>query len=1371
MASKEDLSEQLALTQKLAAAVDQMARSLSRIDASYDTQIAQVEKLTQAIEKLNGMDLGSLNQVKLDAAQKELKNTEKQTTSLTGKIKDLAGVASKKFPTSMVVAGAALEGFAQGIENLVSLGKGLFGFTSGLVDAAVNIAASIIAIPFKMFSGLVDMAAKAGGGSNELAQAIENLRKEMGDLKGPGASAVITTTKTLQGFSDTGLSAYRVFGTLAERLEHMTKVATAMGATFGVLRKEFEQAGGYLLGFQKGLGVSDEGMKAIGDRAITMGKPMTQVFLDMTKQTLALGKAFDVDQKLIGRDMSKAIADVKHFGQISAKEIGVASVYARKLGVELDKIVGTLDQFETFDTAAESAAKLSQSFGVTVDAFKMMEAQSPADQVDMLRKSFAAAGQDASTFNRQQLKLLATTTGLDEATAKQVFSAKNQGVSLDEIKKKSETAEKKTLTQAEAMSKLADSIERMVKSGGAMEGGFFKMFMKGILGGIQSSKEFREVIMNIRKALQQTYMIGVELGRSLVKMIPDLSTFLGGLKDFFDPTKFSKLFGGISKAVKDFISNPSMSFKDLMDRLQKDFFGFFDSENPAGKKMLESFKNIFKKVAKLAAEGIKWISEKVADGLKTLTEFIKDPAAFLAKGTEAGGGAFRFVVEALTPIAKAIKDAAIVMWPALRDLMTTVWGKFVDWFKSDGIKLIKPAIPYIVAALFGPSLMQALLGVGTSMLSKAVFGMISRAFAGPAAEAAGEAAAKGLGGVLSKSFGGLGRFLGPIGIAVAIGMAAVGVSDALDKFEKDLTPKFGKTEAKLGAASAGIIHAITFGLLPEGIESTIAESIAGLANTVFKAVEGYFGTEFTKKLKDYIASGIDVFASLGSLIKALFTGDEDKIADAFTDLGEKLLIYLKNAFLWMIEEIPTLAVHIAKFAFKLQGMIFHVIGKILAKGENIPILGPLFKALSKLFEFAGDVYEWIGKMFGKLADIFKKDGVLGSIAKGFGWVWDQVTGAWDAVVNAIAKGIGAVVDFFSGLWDGIKKIWGAVTGFFNDYVWKPISDVFTMVAGFIKEKFELAWKGAKIIWNAVSGFFNDYVWKPLKLIFDTIVDIITSPFDEAWEKVKRIFSWETVSKVFNAVVDGISTALNKLLKIPVFSQLIDVAKKVFDIGSPSKVFMKIGGDLADGMDKGLENMPDIVNKHMSAAAQAASQAAPQVAAQVQKASPSANVGSAGAKGALDSAVAMGQQMDALQKRASDISANAQAFADSISKGGIAPALKAVEDMVTAVNQMNDALSNLPKVDINAKLGAVAKAAGLGARGTWTIKNKDIVLNVNLSVSMNVDEVEKIMVMRKSSIIRDRLNFATAADTAGKPGAPSIPETLDKNLPNIQKGSP
>ena len=730
MASKEELTEQLAVTQKLAAAVDQMAKSMSRVESSYDSQITAVEKLTRALEQLKGTDLSGLNSTKLDNVQKEFKETEKQATSLTGRLKDMANWMSKKFPTSAAAAAGAVSGFVQGMRNVLAIGKGVTGFLGGLIDTLGSVAASIIAIPFKMFNALVDMAAQAGGGANELAQAMENLRKEFGAFAGPTPKTIITMSTSLKGFSDTGLSAFRVFGNLAERIEAFTKLAVAMGATFQNLTKEFQKNGGAILAYQKGLGISDEQMAAFGQKAIAQGTGISDVLKDTAKYALELGKAFGIDSKVISKDMAKAMVDVKHFAGATVKQIGEAATYARKLGVELDKITGTLDAFETFDSAAENAAKLSQSFGATVDAFKLMEAQSPAEQLDILRKSMLAAGKSADTMSRQELKLLAQTTGLDEATAKMAFSAKNQGLSLDEIKKKSGDAEKKTLTQAEAMSKLADSIERLVKSGGQQTGGFFDMFVKGFLGGIQSSKEFREIIWNIKKSLQLVYFEGVRLGRAFVEMFPGVKDFLGGIADFFNPAKFKRLVGGVVDILKDWMKgltdpNGKASFADLMDKLQKKFFGFFDEQDPAGKKMLGGFKTILKTISRVMAEAIKWMADKMGEGIVFIIDLLTGKKTLGGLGGAAEGG-LGFLADILKPLGDALAHAWTVLAPKVWELIKTLGKKLWEYLTSDQfINFVKPALPYIAAALFGPALVRSLMGALVSSIGKAAIGALT----------------------------------------------------------------------------------------------------------------------------------------------------------------------------------------------------------------------------------------------------------------------------------------------------------------------------------------------------------------------------------------------------------------------------------------------------------------------------------------------------------------------------------------------------------------------------------------------------------------------------------------------------------------------
>jgi hypothetical protein len=73
--------------------------------------------------------------------------------------------------------------------------------------------------------------------------------------------------------------------------------------------------------------------------------------------------------------------------------------------------------------------------------------------------------------------------------------------------------------------------------------------------------------------------------------------------------------------------------------------------------------------------------------------------------------------------------------------------------------------------------------------------------------------------------------------------------------------------------------------------------------------------------------------------------------------------------------------------------------------------------------------------------------------------------------------------------------------------------------------------------------------------------------------------------------------------------------------------------------------------------------------------------------------------------------------------------------------MDNALSKLDNIDIGARLTAVAGSVGLGKSGNFTVKSKDVVINVSFNVTMDAHEIEKVMIGNKKSIIRDRINFA------------------------------
>jgi hypothetical protein len=96
---------------------------------------------------------------------------------------------------------------------------------------------------------------------------------------------------------------------------------------------------------------------------------------------------------------------------------------------------------------------------------------------------------------------------------------------------------------------------------------------------------------------------------------------------------------------------------------------------------------------------------------------------------------------------------------------------------------------------------------------------------------------------------------------------------------------------------------------------------------------------------------------------------------------------------------------------------------------------------------------------------------------------------------------------------------------------------------------------------------------------------------------------------------------------------------------------------------------------------------------------------------------------------------------SVSTEGIANNIVAVQTMIQKVQEMDSALANLPNIDMRAKLRAISQGLGLGSKDVYTVQSKDVVININMTVTMDAGEVEKVIIGRHESIIRDRINFA------------------------------
>jgi tRNA(Phe) wybutosine-synthesizing methylase Tyw3 len=64
---------------------------------------------------------------------------------------------------------------------------------------------------------------------------------------------------------------------------------------------------------------------------------------------------------------------------------------------------------------------------------------------------------------------------------------------------------------------------------------------------------------------------------------------------------------------------------------------------------------------------------------------------------------------------------------------------------------------------------------------------------------------------------------------------------------------------------------------------------------------------------------------------------------------------------------------------------------------------------------------------------------------------------------------------------------------------------------------------------------------------------------------------------------------------------------------------------------------------------------------------------------------------------------------------------------------------MPKINLQASLTQVAGMAGLGTSGIYTVKSKDVVVQLDLKIVMEADKVEKVIVERSDSLLRRTIN--------------------------------
>ncbi len=1013
------------------------------------------------------------------------------------------GELASSFPMLGTASISFIDGLISGFQYSINLGKSLTLLLASMGGALIHIGQAIIGIPFKIFSGLVETSNKLVGYMEAIARATEDVRKQFGELSsGPGHDVMKMARNIGRELLNTGLSGYRIFGSLDEAIQFVNKTATEMGSVFEVVRNQLEgPTGTAVLLMQKGLGLTGELMGDIARRSRAFGTTLEKELKDIAKEAIQFGKRFKLSSKNLSRDVGFMIKDVKNFGNLAPSELIKVAVQAKKLGLEIKDLQGVIGTFDTFESAAINSAKLGQAFGVTIDAMKMMKAENPADRIQQLKDAFLSAGKSAETMTRQELKLLAQTTGLEEAAVRTALSQRNMGFSLMDLNKQGKLGEKQQLSQQQVLIKLSDSIERIVKAFGTFKDGFGQAFIDGFGRGIFAQKDFMKALMQLNRSLATVKRAGMEVGRLFVEMFPGVSDLVSVFTDFFKITydidsigrkvatgPFIGFLKDVKIGFKDFfntvLSDPD-AIPNLFDDLSYSFVSFMGTFNTT--KTKTAFENLSSAMGNVVVGLIRTFS----DGMDQITSII---SALMTGKTLPKFKGSSIVNKFLEPIKEEL-----------------ISGSSVGIIKDSFEKLFDLAWPYIKPVLEKAAGAAVLIIFGSGFISSAG-ALLAQALLISAKTAVTS-------GTFISGLGTVGSAVAAIifspaaiiaATVAALAAISVGISNGFEKFGPEMSKKFSRSLAG-GAASAtaGIVDTITFGLLGNDIPAAVGIWVGNVVDAMFSGFESIFGSRAIGKIENFINSSLNLFKSFGDLVKSIISGDSEKIISSAKVMGSAIIKTIISVF----NDLPTAILEIGTKT---------VAGLIVSLGElagwtiftftpkMIDILGNIAGAISAMI--AGAFTE-IGNLVGKIPVI---GGALKIAAKGISFMFEGLAKG----LTSIGAKIIAVADYIK---KGFEKGMSFLPNIFGDAAEKGLKSV-KKIFGISSPSKEAFLIGSQIV-AGMKNSLND-----MPDMFKTFADDGLAKMSSAFTGSPITKTLKSVSPMFS-VVKGMIEETNELNKM------------------------------------------------------------------------------------------------------------------------------------------------------------------------------------------------------------------------------------------------
>jgi hypothetical protein len=399
MADDTPTPEEIAAKEAMAKANERLAASLREVNAAYTTKnIDNVKKSQQeyaasvaAAQKASGkqnvetkeqIEVFKRSQRQLDVINSAMKIGKKST--------DLFGDASARLAKTLLQMGASAAPLA------IALGRGGL---SGAFDELGKPLRDIEIAAVRTFGALDTESAKL------FVEGQKRLRIMIDD-QATGQMAVDSRLKTL---------ALDPVKAQKQIVDEQQKLQTQVGQNLDRFKGEITDPEVILnlRGLREALGLTADESAVFANRAAAFGTSIQGQFVVAASAAQKFAKSSGVDFKIIAKGQNDLRKNTRAFATFSEEQLARVAAASAKTGVALATMGGGLvDSFDDFDSAAEKAAMLGQSFGISIDAFELFATEDPTERLQMIQEAASRAGVDIANMGRRELNYLSELTGM-----------------------------------------------------------------------------------------------------------------------------------------------------------------------------------------------------------------------------------------------------------------------------------------------------------------------------------------------------------------------------------------------------------------------------------------------------------------------------------------------------------------------------------------------------------------------------------------------------------------------------------------------------------------------------------------------------------------------------------------------------------------------------------------------------------------------------------------------------------------------------------------------------------------------------------------------------------------------------------------------